>query len=193
MSLASEASHASLPLALWNERLGPYGRIAPPTRRRWTFGQSEAPESRVDRATGAPTTAHMSNDGPAAARELPKIAIASFGQIREALRMSRPASRRSRGDEESDRAGSQQRFFVFCKTPLDSGVIDMLIEQRAYWGPSSPGDRLGATVQRHFLVVWAESGEHALFRARSAVLAAGGGAPDLSLVGTLSPSLPVAP
>jgi hypothetical protein len=80
-----------------------------------------------------------------------------------------------------------RRFYVLCHADFDDSVVASLIHKAIYCGPKIPwrGARhVEIPRQRHLLFVEAESGDHALDRARSFVSEAGGGEPTLSLVGS---------
>jgi hypothetical protein len=107
--------------------------------------------------------------------------------------MSRPRDGRTRswdlfrlgGESPGERQPARLRrcFYVSCKAVLDQRVIAELDRQGLYLRPRSelkPATRR----EQHFLTVEAESGEEAVEHASDAVLAAGGGTPDLALVGS---------
>ncbi len=99
--------------------------------------------------------------------------------------MGQPAFSLSRAHPGNGNSRARRRFYVFCRAAFDDRVIGELVQQGTYWGPSSPGDdpRAKERVQQHFLMVDADDGEEAVARAQTALTDAGGGGPDLTLVG----------
>ncbi len=118
------------------------------------------------------------------ARDGPNSATEYMSRPRDGRTRSWDLFRRDRESlEERQPARLRRCFYVSCRAVLDQRVIAKLDRQGHYWKPRSemkPATRR----DQHFLTVEAESGEEAVEHARDAVLGAGGGAPDLALVGS---------
>jgi hypothetical protein len=105
--------------------------------------------------------------------------------------MSRPRDGRSRswdlfGHPALDQwepGHARERFHVICKGVLDDQVIAKLKERGVYWRPRSKLNP-SAKHDQHFLIVESESGSSAVEQARDLITDAGGGALELSLVGS---------
>ena len=80
----------------------------------------------------------------------------------------------------------RRRFYITCIAAFDDMLIAKLAQKGFCRGPRSQRRSPCTTTrcQEHVLIVEAKSGEEAVERARGAVLAADGEAPDLTLVGS---------
>lgn len=117
--------------------------------------------------------------------ENPKIELVRSQPVRQSLLMAQLAPDLSRDRSENARSRVRRRFYVLCRAAFDDRVIVQLLQRGTYWGPRSPGDAQQAKdrVQQHFLMVEADNGEDAIVLAQTVLTEAGGGVPDLTLVG----------